>query len=302
MEPWEQWLEGERIKGAITASTISYKKRILGNIKKTWPGWETEALADLSEKKLAEWLVTCREKYCATRTNGAITILREMLALAVRDKVLARERVDEALHGLNYCKVDYDYKRMTLQLPEPKQIAAVRLEIYRRCKVSGSYGAWMFDFLLFSGLRRESACHVLREDVHRDKGVLYVRQAKRGAYSVPLFPELLKLIDTIEAAIPGNPTDRLLPINSVLKLIGKACKTLSIPRLNHHLLRHIFATRCIESGVDIPTVANWMGHRDGGKTAMKIYGHLRQEHSQAVAKTMQFLPPPAATNSTKKER
>jgi len=34
-------------------------------------------------------------------------------------------------------------------------------------------------------------------------------------------------------------------------------------------LRHLFATRCIESGVDIPTVSRWLGHKDGGALAMK---------------------------------
>ena len=299
-EPWKKWLKGERVKGAITQSTIDYKLAIYGDVeKRTWPGWVTEPLADLSEKNLAAWLVVCRRKYCATRTNGAITILREMLALAVRDKLLARERVEEALHGLSYCRVDYDYKRMTLQLPEPATVAALRMEIYRRCHMAGTKGAWLFDFLLFSGVRRDSACHVLREDVHREKGLLYVRQAKRGAYSVPLFPELLTLIDSIEKQSPGKPTDRLLTTNSVLKVIDVACKTLGIVRINHHSLRHLFATRCIEAGVDIPTVASWLGHRDGGKTAMKVYGHLRQEHSQALAKTMQFLPAQPGTNPKK---
>jgi integrase len=35
----------------------------------------------------------------------------------------------------------------------------------------------------------------------------------------------------------------------------------------------------IESGVDIPTVSRWLGHKDGGALAMRVYGHLRQEHS-----------------------
>jgi integrase len=43
-------------------------------------------------------------------------------------------------------------------------------------------------------------------------------------------------------------------------------------RITHHELRHLFATRCIESGVDIPTVSRWLGHKDGGALAMKVYG------------------------------
>jgi hypothetical protein len=44
----------------------------------------------------------------------------------------------------------------------------------------------------------------------------------------------------------------------------------------------------IESGVDIPTVARWLGHKDGGALAMKTYGHLRNEHSQQMAQKVKF--------------
>jgi hypothetical protein len=70
-----------------------------------------------------------------------------------------------------------------------------------------------------------------------------------------------------------------------------AAGRLSIPRITHHDLRHLFATRCIESGVDIPTVSRWLGHKDGGALAMKTYGHLRDEHSTAMAKRVSFKKP-----------
>src|ERR1041385_3250571 len=53
-------------------------------------------------------------------------------------------------------------------------------------------------------------------------------------------------------------------------------------------LRHLFATRCIEAGVDIPTVSRWLGHVDGGALAMRTYGHLRREHSAAMAQRVTF--------------
>jgi hypothetical protein len=45
---------------------------------------------------------------------------------------------------------------------------------------------------------------------------------------------------------------------------------------------------CIESGVDIPTLSRWFGHKDGGVLAMKAYWHPRKEHSQAFAKKVTF--------------
>src|SRR4029077_18298391 len=67
-----------------------------------------------------------------------------------------------------------------------------------------------------------------------------------------------------------------------------ACEAVGAHRITHHDLRHLFATRCIESGVDIPTVSRWLGHKDGGALAMKTYGHLRDQHSTAMAQKVVF--------------
>jgi len=40
--------------------------------------------------------------------------------------------------------------------------------------------------------------------------------------------------------------------------------TIVDPEVSHHDLRHLFSTRVIESGVDIPTLSRWLGHKDGG--------------------------------------
>ncbi|MES1180609.1 MAG: tyrosine-type recombinase/integrase, partial [Verrucomicrobiota bacterium] len=72
---------------------------------------------------------------------------------------------------------------------------------------------------------------------------------------------------------------------------------LGISRFTHHDLRHLFATRCIESGVDIPTVSRWLGHKDGGALAMKTYGHLRDEHSTKMAQKVVFVVTPTTNTS-----
>jgi site-specific recombinase XerD len=53
-------------------------------------------------------------------------------------------------------------------------------------------------------------------------------------------------------------------------------------------LRHLYATTAIESGIDIPTVAKLLGHKDGGALAMRVYGHLRQEHAKAAVQKIKF--------------
>jgi integrase len=68
----------------------------------------------------------------------------------------------------------------------------------------------------------------------------------------------------------------------------RAAKIVGMARITHHDLRHLFATRCIESGVDIPMVSRWLGHKDGGALAMKVYGHLRDQHSVDMAQKVTF--------------
>jgi site-specific recombinase XerD len=53
-------------------------------------------------------------------------------------------------------------------------------------------------------------------------------------------------------------------------------------------LRYLFASRCIENGVDIPTVSRLLGHQDRGALWMKTYGYLRDEHSANEGKKVSF--------------
>jgi integrase len=76
--------------------------------------------------------------------------------------------------------------------------------------------------------------------------------------------------------------------DSAKKCLQTACRRLNCEQFTHHDFRHFFATTCIEAGVDIPTVSRWLGHKDGGALAMRLYGHLRQEHSFAAINKVNF--------------
>jgi integrase len=80
----------------------------------------------------------------------------------------------------------------------------------------------------------------------------------------------------------------LLSVIECEKALTSTCSKVGTHRMTRHDLRHLFATRCIEAGVDIPTVSRWLGHKDGGALAMRTYGHLRDEHSQAMAAKVTF--------------
>ena len=53
----------------------------------------------------------------------------------------------------------------------------------------------------------------------------------------------------------------------------------------------MFITRAIEKGVDVKVIAEWQGHRDGGKLILDTYSHVNPEHSQRMAQLMNDVEP-----------
>src|SRR5690606_14925834 len=152
----------------------------------------------------------------------------------------------------------------------------------------------MARLMAFCGLRKTEACSVTWGDFDFVKGVLVVKTLKRRLRDsdrvvrrVPLIPEAREYF---EPRSRGKKPDEAVSEVPDLRWWFNLAKQKGVLRtkLSNHDLRHLFATRCIESGVDIPTVARWLGHKDGGALAMKVYGHLRDEHSQRSAARVRF--------------
>ena len=154
-------------------------------------------------------------------------------------------------------------------------------------------GADLVELLAYSGCRLNEAISIIWADVDFVKGGLTVTGGERGTKNherrtIPMTESLRGLLKRLHDAYQPKPEDRISSNNSARKSLQTACRRLGYPQFTHHDFRHLFATTCIESGVDIPTVSRWLGHKDGGALAMRVYGHLRQEHSFAAAKKVAF--------------
>ncbi len=48
----------------------------------------------------------------------------------------------------------------------------------------------------------------------------------------------------------------------------------------------MFITGAIEKGVHVKTIAEWQGHKDGGKLILDTYSHVNRTHSNRMAQLM----------------
>jgi integrase len=91
-----------------------------------------------------------------------------------------------------------------------------------------------------------------------------------------------------------DPSQPVLKVKEAQGFITSACRKLGIPRFTTHALHHLFGTACLESGVDVRTVAAWLGHKDNGALLLKIYSHVRRQHETEMVQKVRFAPAPAA--------
>ncbi len=221
-------------------------------------------------------------------------------------------------HELNAMRAIFDYAvRLGLMLSNPakdikrKKIVQARIEIPTReqfrqiltairqsdgradSQTKAKPGADLVELLAYSGCRLNEGTSLRWRDVDLEKNALTITGGGRGTKNhetrtIPMTQALLAHLERLRAERKPKPDDPLSQIDSAKKCLQTACRRLGFTQFTHHDFRHFFATTCIESGVDIPTVSRWLGHKDGGALAMRVYGHLRQEHSIASARKVAF--------------
>ena len=279
----------ERLKADVRLKPRSkdYREERINALLRSWPGIKEKDVRNISRHECVQWTQRFAEISSPTAFNNTIGTLRMIFDLCVE----AGARYDNPARGLRR-------KRIVLRPPElPSQENFLKLvsEIENSGRSSCYQAADLVRFLAFGGFRKGEARNITWADCDFHRGKITVRgDANTGTKNseireVPMIPDMRALLTRLKDQNPEvQPTNAVMKARECQFSMNRAADKLHIPRITHHDLRHLFATRCIESGVDIPTVSRWLGHKDGGALAMKVYGHLRDQHSVEMAQKVTF--------------
>jgi integrase len=282
----EAYMASVRLDRSIKKSMVRYRQQCVDAIRNFGEDILDLPLKSVTESHCEAFASKCADHYSAQRHNNIIDTLRLILDLGIKKGLIFRNPAAD----IEKLKV----ARKFLQLPTTDQFIQI-VEIARKS------GAWcqtqtgdFIEFLAYSGCRLDEAKHVRWTDVNED--AIWIHGGDEGTKNserrqIPIIGPMRRLLDDLRANpryFRGDRGEYVVPIQKCNEALATACARLGIKKITHHDLRHLFATRCIESGVDIPTVSRWLGHKDGGALAMRTYGHLRQEHSQSMAKLVSF--------------
>jgi integrase len=147
-------------------------------------------------------------------------------------------------------------------------------------RTRGTLFADIVRFAVATTLRRGELCRIEWRDVDEAKRLVLVRDRKHPRRKVgndewvPLLGEAWEILQR-QPRVHGEP--RIFPIgdSTVSKYFTEACRTLSIPDLHLHDLRHDGTSRLFEQGFAIQEVALVTGHKDWRH--LRRYTNLRPE-------------------------
>lgn len=167
-----------------------------------------------------------------------------------------------------------------------------------------------YRFILQTGLRTGELIGLQWKDIDFEKKTLTIQRSmeyrykvgewrigepksKSGYRTVPLTEEAIRILKDQKEK---NKKIKIIPIewrefvflckkgtpvkNSTYdSALFKICDKVSINRFSMHILRHTFATRCIEAGMKPKTLQNILGHSRIGIT-MDLYVHTTEDEKQ----------------------
>jgi len=241
-----------------------------------WPTGELTQVGKVKPSDCDIWL--SRYSFGSASRNLYIGCLKELFALAVRDRVI----VSSPAAHLKSVKREKPI-RLTPSFEQFKAIVAdVRAQQFN---AEAQDSADFLEFLGLAGLGQAEAGSLTRPDVDFDaERIITFRHKTTTGFTVPLFPQVRPLLERLCEGKAHD--DRVFKIADAKKALAGACRRLGYPPFSQRSLRRMFVTRAIERGVDVKVIAEWQGHRDGGKLILDTYSHVNRAHSQRMAQLM----------------
>jgi|KBSSwiStaDraftv2_1062776.scaffolds.fasta_scaffold420495_1 integrase len=271
---YEQSIQG------LAPHTQGTRRSILKVFKSSWShGLDIQARA-VSKGQLSLWLSEQRARLRNSSYNEYTRFVRQLFQIALDHQAIG----ESPAVGFKELRVEKPIRTT----PTWDQFLAIVTDIRNQSlNVSANDSADLVEFMGRAGVGTAECANLLGERIDfAGSRITLCRKKTDVGYTIPIYPQLKPLIDRFreeEKIKVGKP---VFQIKDPKKALDAACKRLGLPHFSSRALRRCFITRAIELGVDFKTISAWQGHQDGGVLIARTYTHLRNEHSDNMAKKL----------------
>ena len=213
-----------------------------------------------------------RRRYSSNTASSYLKNIKRLLRIAYADNLIDFDPTEE-IEGIKW---DHTCKRERLT---SKEIEAIKHASFKDEEVKK---AVRFD--IASGLRRADLLSIRWENLEREKRRYYmcITIKKTGNnVRIPLSKEAVSILRPIRKKGAIFPTLSPYILNHKVPQLMEAAGI--DKHITFHCFRHTFAMQLLDKGVDIPTIAFFLGHKFLGSSL--TYLHCTKEHLEdAIAK------------------
>jgi len=280
------------VAGPFKKHTHRYHATCQKRLLEVWPQLPTLLISEVTEEICLAWVTKERGEVTPNYFNNLLSFLRQSLDAAI---AIHKERTGVLLSNpTSTIKRSPKRRRGSMDLPDVATFKKILETIRERGSRQAEDCIDLAEFLAYSGARVYSeAAWVKWQDVDwenmeltfrgdPDNGLKWRQPGETRVLGINKSLEIL--LRRLEAKQPNRkPTDKVMKVIACDGQLEWACKKLGLPKLTHHKLRHWFGTRCAEEGAGAEVIGEFLGHRDGGVTALKEYIEPTKKHVKKVA-------------------
>lgn len=269
LKEWRnKWLDEEL--------SMSVSEESLSHIRKLMDRYISEKLDNMLlqniDRRTLEQLYVDRLSGLSSNTVRAFSVqLKRCLGAAIDSGILVSNPHDK----VRMCKTR-----------KPKKIyaytSADQQKIVKYCK--GSYGKnGIFYFLISTGMRFGEAAALQWDDVDLETGAINITKTTTqgiggtvvkgspktdsGIRTIYVGENVLSWLKTLNSGATSryvfpNKRGEVIPQSSAIRYWNDVCDEINIPHQGMHSLRHTWATRALEAGINVKTVSSMLGHKN----------------------------------------
>ncbi len=246
--------------------------------------WRRIQTAQQKPTKHATPKTTCQ--IMPATVNRELACLKALFTYFVRRKVVESNPVD----GIKMLREERSFN--TLSQEQERAYLAQASPLLAQIAI----------LILETGMRPDEVYGLRRDDLHLEDGYYFNRHGKTPSARrrVPLTARARQVItDRLDSTLgeflfPGNVVGRhIVKINAAHT--GALLRS-GLPKFRLYDLRHTFATRFVESGGDLVTLAQILGHRD--LRLVMVYSHPTDPHKQHSIRRFEAYNESNRSNST----
>lgn len=267
----QAFLDAMKATGAISPGSIDAYRRDL-RLLAIWladrvPATSRKGWSAVDQDHLTSFLVYLQEE----RGNTAPGISRKLSCYRTFFRFLWRRKKIKS-NPLSEFEVARGRTPIKLRRYLTREDAESLLDFVRSATRNASRDYAIFSIFLWCGLRISELCHIRLEDIRFEHSELDVSRGKGGKQRAVPLPEpaaeaIQSYLETVQLRAgdylfgrTGDvPASRSTIYHMVKRVIRKAGMD---PRISPHKLRHTFATRLLEEGVDLRYIQELLGHSD----------------------------------------